>query len=936
MVYEVRDGENRGHSSMRPIAIGTLLLTLIVISARPSSGQQRRAHRQPSVPDGWKELKYVDPAPPPVLSEAERRRGYLVFQRPITEPVFAETHPLPYERVVQLTAFATPGEFEPVTLSLYPVRDLVDFTVRCSDLVAGTERIASAAVDVRLVTYWNIRYPRYASDGTYRRLPELLERVTLHSSPKGECQRWWLTVHVPERTKAGVYRGTVTLNDLRQREPYRIPIAIRVLPFRLKRDPSKHLSAYYYPRNRSLFTGRDDSFIDRATGNEYRSMIDHGLDMLPTFYLRIDRATRRITVDAADEVDRMLAMGFRGPLPVLGGNPIRVLYRETTPGGNVESHWRIDKRPPPEFYERITKLFRQFKRTAEQRGWPELICCPLDEVAPSSSDVGAKVYAAVKAAGIRTYATKDPKAPDARAYDDVVDVWCSQPFARPYASVIKDNRHEYWSYPNHNAGERKNRRIMCKGGRMTYGFGFWRSGYRVLIPWHWAWTMPPDPMDYLRTRQSGCGQRIDDFGAVIPAVYWECFREGFDDGRYLYTLQQAAWERTGAPDPACRQLVDQADRLLQETWDAIVVQERYLEDDMWPSGEFQARRWEMARLTEQLLEYPAVRRGTAPSVLVRRTDSPTPASMPGAADGRPNVDGTDTMEALDLGGRFDAWRAETPESSIAVTRPTSDANKGRGPAVLRWRVAVDHHHSGRSDGKYNVGWPRIRRAFSKGKLDMSTYDFLELVVRVDSNRDEVQDDVTKLGVSFSSHETGRLYEFQTDLGDRQHESIRLRFAIDDLVRAAGKGISPWKSMAYVQLFVSESNYAHGTKLQFDIERIRLLRYRHPMISKLEAPSVMTVPRKHLAISVDVMGTARAGTGPHRLVASLIDEGGTRRATASAELAATMRLAFDTADLAPGHYRIETIIESPEARYRGPSQEVRSLRGPIGRSDLHGR
>jgi hypothetical protein len=23
---------------------------------------------------------------------------------------------------------------------------------------------------------------------------------------------------------------------------------------------------------------------------------------------------------------------------------------------------------------------------------------------------------------------------------------------------------------------------------MTYGFGFWRSGYTTLIPWHWNWT----------------------------------------------------------------------------------------------------------------------------------------------------------------------------------------------------------------------------------------------------------------------------------------------------------------------------------------------------------------------------------------------------------------------------------------------------------------
>ncbi len=93
-------------------------------------------------------------APQPVLSEVERRRGYLVFQRPITEPVFAETHPLPNERVEQLTAFATPGEFEPVTLSVYPVRDLVDFTVE----IGGLRSALCIGVELRARDEAAIRY----------------------------------------------------------------------------------------------------------------------------------------------------------------------------------------------------------------------------------------------------------------------------------------------------------------------------------------------------------------------------------------------------------------------------------------------------------------------------------------------------------------------------------------------------------------------------------------------------------------------------------------------------------------------------------------------------------------------------------------------------------------------------------------------------------
>ena len=100
---------------------------------------------------------------------------------------------------------------------------------------------------------------------------------------------------------------------------------------------------------------------------------------------------------------------------------------------------------------------------------------------------------------------------------------------------------------------------------MTYGFGFWRSGYTTLIPWNWCWTTARDQFDYLRGRQSGCGQRMDDDGEVIPCVYWSCFREGYDDARYVYTLQQAVVQRQGSPLPACQAAVREGRRILQET-----------------------------------------------------------------------------------------------------------------------------------------------------------------------------------------------------------------------------------------------------------------------------------------------------------------------------------------------------------------------------------
>ncbi|MFV1995114.1 MAG: glycoside hydrolase domain-containing protein, partial [Verrucomicrobiales bacterium] len=604
-----------------------LVLSLLAVAGIPQSAlaspaqPERRARQQPTVPEGYRELPFVETAPEPVPTGEEKKRGYLLFTRPITEPVQANTRPLESERLVGgLSAFATPGEWEPLTLGVYPLRNLENFRLRVSDLRSPDGNvIESSQLTPRLQTYWNIGYPRYASRETYRRVPELLERVDTHSSPAHEAQRWWIQVHVPTDAPAGLYQGTVTVQDDGFDQPVVVPLSLRVLGFPLQQDPAKHYSAYYQTRDRVSYQDKDEAFYQQASANEFRAMRDYGIDQFPTLYLITDKDATKILIRNEEEIERLVAAGMKGRIPILGGNAISRIYQATTPGGIRESHWKINKMPPPEFYQRLTKLFSDFEQDRVARGWPPMICCPLDEVAASHKDFGVKVFKAVHAAGIPTYITKFPTAADAPDYAPYVDVWCSQPYAIPYEEIVAQQRHEYWSYPNHNAGERKNRRIMCKGGRMTYGFGLWRSGYTTLIPWHWSWTMTPDPFDYLRSKQSGSGMRIDDNGEIIPALYWECFREGRDDARYLYTLQQAVFERETSTDPKCKQQIKAAKTMLQENWDAIEVQQRYLSERMWPSPEFNARRWRLANMIETLLAFPAQRKGTAPSVLVAST-----------------------------------------------------------------------------------------------------------------------------------------------------------------------------------------------------------------------------------------------------------------------------------------------------------------------------
>jgi len=932
-----------------PAATPVELPALRLVPKPADGAAERRAHPQPTVPDGAKEVPFVETAPEPALTAPEKERGYLLFQRPLVESVYPNTRPLAHERLDALVAFATPGEFEPVTFALYPVRPLRNLKVRASALKcpAGeipadridvlhhpspipvlpqpAGEISADRIDVRLAAYWNVGYPAYTTVTTYRRMPELLERVTVHSSPAGECQRYWLTIHVPDDAKPGLYRGTVAVWDDGFDQAVEIPLALRVLGFRLQKDPRKHFSAYFYTRNKALYKGRDDAFIRRAADNDYRAMVDFGFDMLPTLYLRCEDG-KRITLADEGELERMLAAGLKGPAPVTADNVIGRLYSAATPGGKHGNHWKVDPMPPPEFYARVTEAFRAFEAERKAKGWPEFICCPIDEVDASRKEFGAKVYAAVKAAGLRTYATKDPVGGDAADYAPYLDIWCSQPYSVLYEQIASQSRYEYWCYPNHNACEIKDRRTMCKGGRMTYGFGLWRSGYTTLIPWHWCWTAGPDAFDYLRGQHSGCGQRVDDDGEVIPAVYWACFREGYDDARYVYTLQRAIVEHEKSSDAACLAAVAEAKKILQETWDSIRVQPKYLAAGMWPSEEFDAIRWRLAAATVRVMQYPGTSQMLLPpSVLVTDAAKPKPAAAaPSPYDAAARAG---TLETFDLGGDFTGWKNGTAEGKTEIT----EAARHAGKTGLRWTVVIDHKNDGGEGGKYPIGWPRVAREFKPGELDMTRYDTLVFWIRIDSSRDEVADDHTPIGLVISSHGKKRsLYEKTVDLGGEQRVWLPVRFSVKEMMAAADAGAEPWKSISRVQIYVSEANYAHGTRLVFDVGEASLLRLTAPVIAGLDAPRHVLLPRGSLAFAFDVLGAVAAARGSYTVTAALEPAaGGAPQVVARQDLADPPQMALPLSSLVPGAYTLRLMILDGQGKKCSElAQPVTAHAGPL--------
>jgi hypothetical protein len=542
----------------------------------------------------WRQDAEPEPGRLPPVSPADTARGFLVFARHYLECVYPHTAPRAEELNPELRLFATPGEYEPVNFIVHPLRDLAAARVT----VSAIGPVAADRVDVRHVRFLRAR-PNYTVLHRYRVVPDVLEPFERLELSAGENARFWLTVHVPEDAPPGDYRGQVTFACSGGQA--QVPIRLRVLPIRLREDPGKLFGIYYrHPLDLAASAPDEISreYFRRRADLEHTDMVAHG--------------TRNVVLSAwsppADAQGRFqfrwelleekLALwkkhGFRGPI-VMSFNTDGVYRKHMRE--SYGSHLRGVKEPPEEFGRELTALVRAIEAERQKRGWPEFLYYPVDEPStePAAVNFMVTVLKACKAAGVRTYVTADPTHEQFEPLRPWVDVWCTQPFAPDRETVLADmraRRVEYWCYPNHVNGE--NDHTPVAGARMTYGFGFWRSGFLTLIPWIYSWRIG-DPFNYLDGSSMDFFNRHAPDGTPMPVALWEAYREGYDDYRYVFTLEQliAAARRSGKP--AANQAAESAARELKFVWDSIRVQTKYKHDGLWAPAEFEVYRWLIAQ-----------------------------------------------------------------------------------------------------------------------------------------------------------------------------------------------------------------------------------------------------------------------------------------------------------------------------------------------------
>jgi len=413
-------------------------------------------------------------------------------------------------------------------------------------------------------------------------------------------QQFWVTVHVPNDAAAGQYTTTLTITAANAR-PRKVRLELTVPPFDLSPPPFEY--SVYYP----AYLEGGEIAKDNAGGYivltpqqylaELRNMAAHGC-LNPSIY------NGPVLKNGALD---FTTLGRILDLREQAGMKEDTLYLVSA--GPVETSGALD----PAKKESNTRWTRQIVEWAKQRGYPNVYFMGHDEAAGEQLTQQRNAWESIHQGGAKVFAATGPDFYG--LVDDVMDL----PVVLHPMQVQLDKfsmmpADQFLGMPDE-VRQAIDPRRLCEPGyramiegvhrhgfkiytymdplggytipethRRMRGLGLWKSGLDGTMTWAYTHIVrnqfvSPGPVRL---------HALFDFvlrgkEATFDTLGWEAYREGYDDARYLATLQQALQRAESTGKKA---------KLVRET--------RAWLDQVSLDTDMDAWRQEMARRIEQL------------------------------------------------------------------------------------------------------------------------------------------------------------------------------------------------------------------------------------------------------------------------------------------------------------------------------------------------
>lgn len=501
----------------------------------------------------WKEIPYVSPNPEPALTALEKERGYTPFVLDYMEEVVPLFRPTREDIKRPLRTFAAPGEFEPASLSLYPLKNLGTVHVDVSDFKSGNNSIGRDNVSmgiVRCVPQRGDGCDYDSSGGRWKITPGMIEPETMRTSTvdKAQCKQWWLTVHVPQNAPPGLYSSTVTVSP--EKAPaVKMEWQLLVLPFQLTRLENRHFGTWLDsfpplcrldgPESRGRNTASERERITKLEMEDYHA---HGMDA-PIIDFGSDLKRLKEDSDGNFTFDLSTLREKMDFLKIFGKDAPLVLCCEYFCRA-AEYKYASEKESehvPGTFSPKARAVIVSFVKAVLAEGkkqeWPKILFAPIDEPGNTKTKnryiFAEHVLDFVHEGGGKTIVTVSPQC-ILRLGRKRIDVPLYSYSNILLSKVLDDAKHgyPYWYYNN---GILYGHRTATSRGKM--GFDFLRSGSEAATGWGLAGTSA-NPLNDFDGTHKDWNVLFPSTGKPIPTIYWEIVREGVDDTRYVAALRK--------------------------------------------------------------------------------------------------------------------------------------------------------------------------------------------------------------------------------------------------------------------------------------------------------------------------------------------------------------------------------------------------------------
>jgi hypothetical protein len=425
--------------------------------------------------------------------------------------------------------FATPGEYEPVSFAVRPTERVEEMFIRSGDLTGKGGVIPRENVRVQSVEGFH--------GGDSNILMDLGGPWNMSALQR---ELFWVTVHVPDTAKPGVYKGEVTVTGKGTALGH-LTLEIEVLPFTLDKPPFALGYNYSSPKDPASLAAH------------LKDMREHGLTTVAPLYNFHLPIHDEDTKEMGDFIESYKAAGFKQPLYF--GTSMS-LISELAGYGPVDSE---------RFQRKYLKVMRLLHAEAERHDVP-VVFSIADELTNQSlpgikkGEVLARLcYEELPELAVTS---------DMNGYLEVMTM-------APFLNVATFNN-GWDGIDHHNKGRRLINRefleelqqktdaipwfVNADSGRLPFGFFFWKMtkyGVKGKVEWYYN----------LGNNERGSVVRVDK-ERVWPTLIYERTREGIDDLKYICKLERLIADAREARKAKAE--VERAADLLKRIADGII------------------------------------------------------------------------------------------------------------------------------------------------------------------------------------------------------------------------------------------------------------------------------------------------------------------------------------------------------------------------------